>query len=133
MPKSNTKVSLPPPPVTVCTLPLAARGVVGRGFAQRRNGLIARRPGQLLARCGGFVVPGAHLCAIFGSHHAGEGCHDAVIAGDDEGQVVDDVVDQHQGLALTVFQAPSEELSASDQYQAALEHVSPDVLAEPAP
>ena len=35
-----------PPPVTVCTLPLATRGVVGRGFAQRRNGLIPRRPGQ---------------------------------------------------------------------------------------
>jgi hypothetical protein len=53
-----------------------------------------------------FVVPGAHLCAIFGSHLAGEGCHDAVIAANDERQVVDDVVDQHQGLALTVHQPP---------------------------
>jgi hypothetical protein len=32
----------------------------------------------------------------------GEGGDDAVVAADDEREVVDDVVDQHQGLALII-------------------------------
>ena len=109
LPKSNMRVSLPPPPFHTLHVAASRQGVVGRGFGQRRNGLIARRPGQRgrrneiaaevrssrwTARCcrslrllpvlvrrnyflrgvdgkPAFVVPGAHLCPIFGSHLAG--------------------------------------------------------------